>query len=198
MLRSAALASSVVASMPIVLPLTRLRRRQHLEDPREHRAVRLQIDQPARPRDRRVLGRRLVESQPQKPAQGQRIGGPPRNPPLRIDALEIADQQQPEVHAGRQTRAPQRRRVERRALRFDELVKPVLVENPIQPLIERMPAGGGQLVRGDPQAGCPCSVLASTHGHARHSTHVDQFWRMIYSESTLATMVWTPPGSDAT
>ena len=56
--------------------------------------------------------------------------------------------------------------VERRALRLDELVEPVRVEDLIQPLIERMPARARQLVRRDPQSRRPCAVLASTHGHA--------------------------------
>ena len=56
--------------------------------------------------------------------------------------------------------------VERRALRFDELVEPVRVEHLIQPLIERMPAGPRQFVRRDPQSRRPCAILASTHRHA--------------------------------
>ena len=44
MLRRAAFASRVVASMPIVLPLDQIGGRQHLQDPGEDRAVRLHID----------------------------------------------------------------------------------------------------------------------------------------------------------
>jgi hypothetical protein len=80
MLRNAALASSVVASMPIVCPLTRSARGQHLQDPRKHGAMGVQIDQAAGARDRRVLGWRFVEAQSQEAAQGQRIGRPPRIP----------------------------------------------------------------------------------------------------------------------
>ena len=47
----------------------------------------------------------FVEAQAQEAAQRQRIGGPPRDAALRIDALEVPDQQQPEVGARRQTRA---------------------------------------------------------------------------------------------
>ncbi len=86
-------------------------------------------------------------------------------PALRVDALEVADQQQPEVRARRQTRAAHRGRVERRALRFDERVEAVRVEHLIQSLIERMPTGDRQVVRGDPHVRCPCPILASTHRH---------------------------------
>lgn len=139
---------------------------QDLQDPREHRAMGLQVDQTARPRNRRVLGRGLRKAQPQKPAQRERIGRPPRNAPLGVDALEVPDQQQSEVRARRQTRASDRVGVERRALRLHERVEGVRVEHLIQPLIERMAAGLGQLVGGDPQSGCPRSRFPPSHGHA--------------------------------
>jgi hypothetical protein len=40
----------------------------------------------------------LVQSNPQKPSQRQRIGQPPSDPTLAIDALEISDQQRPKVN----------------------------------------------------------------------------------------------------
>ena len=46
--------------------------------------------------------------------------------------------------------------VERRALRFDELVEGVRVEHLIQPLVERVPAGRRQLIRR--QSTTPASV----------------------------------------
>jgi hypothetical protein len=84
--------------------------------------MRLQIDQPTRARDRRVLGRHLVKTEPQKAAKRERIGGAPRNAALRVDAFEVPDQQQPEVGAGRQAWTSTSRRVERGALCLDELV----------------------------------------------------------------------------
>ena len=112
--RSAALASSVVASTPIVLPFSSFFLGRHSQHPREHRLVRLQVDQPPRPRNRRVIGRRVVHRQAQEVAQGERIRRPPRDPALGVDALEVADQQQPEVDARRQTRTAHRVGVERR------------------------------------------------------------------------------------
>jgi hypothetical protein len=55
----------------------------------------------------------------------------------------------------------------------------------IQSLIERMPAGRGQLTCRDPQPRRPCPIVASTHGHARHCSTADRFWRMV--ESTTST-----------
>jgi hypothetical protein len=165
MLRRAAFASNVVASIPMVLPLNEIRRCQDLQDPREDRAVRLQIDEAPGPRDRRVLWWDLVQAQAQKATQRERIRGAPRDPTLRIDPLKVANQQQPEVRARRQTRAADGR-IERGALRFDEIVEGVRVQDLIQALVERMPAGGRQLIGGNPQSRCPGAVLATTHGHA--------------------------------
>ena len=156
--------------------LDEIGRRQHLQDPREDGAVGFQIEQAPRPRDRRMLRRRLVEAQPQEPAERQRIGGPPRDAALRIKAFEVPDQEQPEV-GPRQQAWTTDRSVERRALRFHEGVKPVLVEHLIQSLIERVPTSPGQRIRGNPQPRRSRAVLATTHGHAgsvvRRIDHVD-------------------------
>jgi hypothetical protein len=126
MLRSAAFASSVVTSMPIVLPRTspscaRIGDAQHalrhLQHPGEHGLMRLEIDQSACPRDRRVVRRRLVQPQAKKAAERQRVCCPPRNATLGVHALEVADEQQPEAHP-RQQAGPSQRRVELRTLRF--------------------------------------------------------------------------------
>jgi hypothetical protein len=50
-------------------------------------------------------GRRLWPYQAEKLAQGKRIRGTPRNGALRVQAFEIADQQQAEVASGRQARS---------------------------------------------------------------------------------------------
>ena len=101
---------------PDGLALDQIRRRQDLQDPREDGAMRLDLDQAPGARDRRVLRHRLVEPQAQEAAEGQRIGAAPRDPAFRIDPLEVADQQQPEVRTGREARSPERGRIERRAL----------------------------------------------------------------------------------
>ena len=142
---------------PDRLACDEIRRGQHWQDPREDRAVCLQVDQAARPRNRRVLGRHLVQAQAQEAAQRERIGRAPRNPSLRIDAREIPDEPQPEVGPWHHTRASHRRGIERRTLRFDEVVEAVRVEEVIQTLVKRVTARGGQLIRGNPttQASVP-------------------------------------------
>ena len=139
---------------------------QHLQDPGEDRAGRLHIDQPAGSRNRRVLGRRFVETQAEEAAQGERIRRPPCYATFRVDAFEVPAQQQPEVRAWRQTRPAHGLRIERGALGFDEFVERVRVEHLIQPQVERVPAGSGQFIGSNPQSRRPCAILASTHRHA--------------------------------
>jgi hypothetical protein len=159
------------------LALDEVRRRQHLQDPREHRAVRLQIDQAPGARDRGVLGRRLLKSQAEEAAQRERISGPPRDAAFRVDALEVPDQQQPEIRAWRQARPSHARRVERRALGLHKCVERVRVEDVIQSLVKGVPSSGRQLIRGNPQPWRPRAVLATTHRHVgsvvRRIDHVD-------------------------
>jgi len=87
-----------------------------------------------------VLRRRLLEAQPQEPAQGQRVRRAPGDAAFRVEALEVADQQQAEVRARRQARAAHAVRIERGALGFHEVVEAVRVEHLVQPLVERMAA----------------------------------------------------------
>ena len=51
-----------------------------------------------------MIWRRLWQYQSETLAQRKRVRRPPRDRALRVQALEIADQQQPEVAAGRQPR----------------------------------------------------------------------------------------------
>ncbi len=145
--------------------LHQIRLRQHLQHPGEDRAVRFQIDAPARACDRRVLGRGLLETQTEKRAQRQRVGRAPRDAALGILPLEVADQQQAEVAAGEQTRAADGRRVERRALRLDERVKPLGLERAIQRLVERVARRLRQRVRRHPHLRRASLVRAPSHRH---------------------------------
>ena len=104
------------------LPLDQSRVGQLLQNPREDRRVRLQIDQSPRQRDRRVVRRGVGQLQMQKRTHAQRVSGAPRDRALRIQALKVPEQQQPDIPPWRQAGAPQDRRVELRALRFDERV----------------------------------------------------------------------------
>ena len=112
-----------------------------------------------------MLRRGLLQAQPQEAAQRERVGRAPRDPALRIDPFAVADQQQPELRARQQAGATHRCRMELRALRLDERVKRVPLENRIETLVKRVPAGHRQLVGGDPQSRRPRAIPKSTHGH---------------------------------
>jgi hypothetical protein len=74
--------------------LHQARIRQALEHPGEDRLVRLNINQATRPRNRRMIQRRLRQRQSEKLAPGKRIGRPPGDRALRIQSFEIPDQQE--------------------------------------------------------------------------------------------------------
>ena len=165
MLRNAAFASSVVASIPIVLPLTKSAVAS---------TCRIQVKTArcvSRSIRRRV--REIVECSggissrpsPRKPRSASESAVRHANAALGIDPFEVADQEQPEVRAGCQTGSAMRR-VERRALRLDEVIEAVCVEERIQSLIKRMPDGPRQIVRRDPQSWRVSLILPTTHGHA--------------------------------
>ena len=82
---------------------------------------------------RRPLGHIQVQERP----QAQRIGHPPCNPALRRQALEVADQQYPEIPPRTQTRPAHPRRVEHRAQTLDEGVETRLLQDPVQTLEEK-------------------------------------------------------------
>jgi hypothetical protein len=65
-------------------------RTQALQDPSEHGPMRLKGNQPTRPRNRRVIGRRLIQSDTQKIAQRQRVGGAPRDAALRVKRWNVS------------------------------------------------------------------------------------------------------------
>ena len=137
--RMAALASSVVASIAHPFALDQAPIRQQSQHPAEYRPVRLQIYQPPRPRDRRVIRRLLRDPDAHKLPQCQRIGQTPCDASLAVDALEITDQ----TASGNKSPAPdlavpseERRTSQQRP--SDELIELFLVKKLIQPLVKRM------------------------------------------------------------
>jgi hypothetical protein len=84
-----------------------------------------------------VIGWRLGEPQLEEAAQVQRVGRALQVCALRIEALEVPEQQ-PDVAARRQSPAT-RRRVERRALGLDEIVEAGSLENLIAERIKGYP-----------------------------------------------------------
>jgi hypothetical protein len=112
---------------------------QHLEQEPEHVGVRLQVDQSAGPADRRVVRGRHVERDAGERLEGQRVVAPPVDPALGVDALEVADQQAPEVDPGGLPRAagPRAVVVEPGTQALDEGAVPVGVERPLDHVVER-------------------------------------------------------------
>src|SRR5947209_8621555 len=141
-------------------------RHQPLLDPGKDGPMRLDVDQAARARDRGVVRRPLLQTQPQERPHGQRIGRAPRDAALRIDPFEVPDQQQPKIPAGRQTGLSHGRCIKSPTLVFDKPVKTVGFQDRIQPRVERMPRRGRQIRGRHPQRSL--IILARAHGHARH------------------------------
>src|ERR1035441_194205 len=96
------------------------------------------MDQPPSARNRRVVRRVLVQRYAHKAPQRQRIRQPPGDPTLAVEALEIPDQQRPEVDPRRQRRPPVLRRIELGTPALDKLVEALRLQQLIQPLVERM------------------------------------------------------------
>ena len=132
MLRSAALASSVVASIPIVCPLTRS---VVASTCRIQVKTARCVSRSIRRRVREIVecsGGASSRSSPRKPRSASESRGAPGNPALRIDPLEVPNQQQPEVGPRQQTWTADCRGVERGALRLDKRVERVRVQDLIQ------------------------------------------------------------------
>src|SRR6185437_89488 len=137
---------------------------QYAQHPREDRLMRLQIDQPPRSRDRRVVGRQLAGRHAQKITQAERVGSPPGDPTLAVDALEEPEQQAAEVDARSQPRPSHLLRVELRAQPLDMPVEPLVRQHAIHRPIERM-ALRPQLLMRDEQV--LLLALAFSHCHIR-------------------------------
>ena len=96
--------------------------------------MRLHIDQSPGPRDRRVIRGLLIQADPQKLPEGQRVGGPPRDALFGVDSLEIANQQQAEIGSRRQRRPPIVFGIELGTLVLGKLIELLLVQQFVKPL----------------------------------------------------------------
>ena len=161
------------------LPVYQPRFGELLKDPRENLPVRVEVDQPTRTRDCRVVGRHLHQLHIQKSAQRKGIGRPPGNRALRIESFEVPNQQQSKIATGRQTGSPHRLRIKPRAQPLNVRIKPGSAQNPIQPLIKRMGGRCRQIVRGYPYRRLTPTALTFSHGHAYDCTTPITFSRMI-------------------
>jgi hypothetical protein len=101
-----------------------------------------------------VIGRRRVEAEAHEAADGERIRGAPRDATFGVETFEIADQQQGEVPAGRQAWSSHHRRVESLTLLLGKPVEAGVVENAVQPRVERMAGETGRSVVGTRSGAC--------------------------------------------
>src|SRR2546430_7642434 len=166
MLRNAAFASSVVASTPIVLPFTKPAVLRHCNTQvKTARCVSRSIK-------RRV--REMVEwsggassrPTPRKSRKAKESAATPRDAALRIDPFEIANQQQPEVHAWRQARPSHDFRIEWLTLTFDEIIEVVLGQPLIQSRVEWVTGGRRKIRRRHQNFRLPLAD-AFPHGHVQ-------------------------------
>ena len=112
-----------------------------------------------------MIRRLFIQPNLQKLPQTQGIGHPPGDASLAVDPLEEADQHQPEVHPRRQRRSAQLLVVEPLAPTLAEPIEVGFLQNPIQPLVERVPRRLGQFGP-IPQRLLSLAVLPCTHSHA--------------------------------
>src|SRR5438445_3474038 len=131
--------------------------------------MRLHIDQPPCPRDRRVIRRLLVEPDSQKSPQPERIRRSPSDPALRIDSFKIPDQQQPKIDPRHQRGPPVVCGVKLRALPLGERIELSLFQQFIHSLVERMAWPLRQFIVADPQPLLPLSAPSCPHRHRSFS-----------------------------
>src|SRR3984957_11257912 len=129
--------------------------------------MRVQVDQASGPRDRRVIRGVLLQTNPHKLPQRQRVRQSPGYPTLTVDALEISDQQTPKVDPRRQRRPPELRRIELRTPLFHELIELLSFQQFVELLIEGMSRSRSHLRLGNPYPFLLLSLLARPHRHGR-------------------------------
>ena len=127
-----------------------------------------------------MIRRRFGQHQPEKLAQGKRIGCAPRDRALGVQSFEVTDQQQPEVTARRQAGATLVR-VEPLTQSLDEAVEVVLVENLIQSRVERVGGTARQVLGCHPHRGLIRMPLSFAHRHRRSVVRDRACEKHIYS-----------------
>src|SRR5207249_1463078 len=107
---------------------------------------------------------------------------------LPLNPFEISDQQQAKIPPRRQRRTPHRLRVEALTLPLYKLVEPTLLQQLVQPLVERMCHRPRPLRVGNPKLFLRLPLLrSSSHRHARSlRTSALDYARNFTSESRLS------------
>ena len=100
--------------------------------------MRFHCIQPPGPGEGGVIRRLLRQGLTEEPAQAQRVAQAPGNSPFRINPFEVAQQQRTKVDARRDTGASHAALVITPAQALHVPVEVALVENLIQPILERM------------------------------------------------------------
>ena len=131
----------------------------------EHLLVNLQRQPLADHGERRMVGCSLRYRQAEELSKRQAVATAPGDPALRVDSLEVAHQQHPEIHARRNRRPTLNRRVVRAAELFHEPIEPRLVQHLIHPLVERVPGRPGQLRGRHPQPFLHSTSTTQRHPH---------------------------------
>jgi hypothetical protein len=128
--------------------------------------MRIHIDPPPRSRYRRMIRRILVQSNPHKTPQRQRVRQPPRDSPLAVDPLKVASSRIGNRFPALTT-SPVRALIKLRAPTLHKWVEPFALQQLVQFLIKRMSRRRCQLGMCDPQILLPCPLLTRSHCHAR-------------------------------
>jgi hypothetical protein len=131
-----------------------------------------------------MVRRGLRQYQAEEFTQRKRIGRPPRNRALGIQALEVTNQQQPEVAPGRQPRSALVR-VESLAQSFDVLVKVVPVENLVQSRVEGMRGAPRQVLSRYPHRRLLRAPSSFAHRHRRQCKTCDRSCRSLFVHGSI-------------
>ena len=127
--------------------------------------VPLLAELPSGARYRDVIGSLLVEPDGQELPQRERIGEAPRDAALAVESFKEADHHDAEILARRQGWTSELVVIEIGAVGFTEEVELGVVENFVQPLVERVARCCGQLPA-VPQVLLPLSHLPGAHRHS--------------------------------
>ena len=112
--------------------------RQSLQHPHEDLLMSFGVDEPPGSRDRYVIGRPLIQPNAQKLPQSERIGQPPGDATFAIESFKETNHHDPEVEPRCQRRTSQFLVIELSALGLAKAIEARLVENLVEPLVERV------------------------------------------------------------
>src|SRR6516164_11599194 len=126
-----------------------------------------------------MVRRSLVQPDPQKPPQRQRIRHSPSDPTLSLDAFAIPDPQRAEVNARPQRRPTQSHVIKPRTQSFHELVEPCPLQHLVQSLVKRMPRCSRQFCVCDP------NLLLLPHTAPLAHRHTRILWILSVDSPTL-------------